>query len=82
MIADNSNLNKYVLINTSLRSCDSIKKIELTEYEASSKNIAFGLNGVEKKYVLEKYCEEPSEEEKSINQMKRSRYEDIRNSMG
>ena len=82
MIADNSNLNKYVLINTSLRSYALIEKTELTEHEASNKNMALGLNGVKKKYVLEENWKEPSEEEKSINQMKRSRYEDIRNSMG
>ena len=45
----------YVLIDTSLRpSYAFINKVKLTEYEAKTKNYAFGMNRVNKKYVLEK----------------------------
>ena len=53
MILDNSPLHTYVLINTILRPCYAfIKKVNLTEYEAKTKNYAFGMNGVNKKYTL------------------------------
>ena len=52
MILDNSPLHTYILINTSLRpSYAFINKVKLTEYEAKTKNYAFGMNRVDKKYI-------------------------------
>jgi len=54
MNLDNSELNTYVLIDTSLYpSYAFIEKVDLTEREAMAKNYAFGLNSIRKKYILE-----------------------------
>jgi len=55
MNIDNSQINKYILIDTTQKSCYAfISSANLTEYEAKTKNYAFGLNGVNKKYILQK----------------------------
>ena len=55
MHLDNSPLHTYVLIDLNLKPCYAfLKRAKLTEHEAKIKNYAFGLNGVSKKYVLEK----------------------------
>lgn len=55
MHLDNSQLNTYILINLDLKpSYSFVKKVKLTEHEASIKNMSFGLNSVRKKYILEK----------------------------
>tara|TARA_Y100001973_G_C5083804_1_gene273822 strand:+ start:294 stop:470 length:177 start_codon:yes stop_codon:yes gene_type:complete len=54
MNIDNSILLKYILINTDLKpSYAFISKTTLTEHEANCKNYAFGLNGINKKWILE-----------------------------
>ena len=55
MIKDNTKLSKYILINTNEKPCYArISCAFMTEYEASTKNRAFKMNRVNKKYVLEK----------------------------
>ena len=55
MIVDNSPIHKYILIDTSLKSCYAfISSANLTEYEAKTKNYAYAINGAKKKYVLKK----------------------------
>ena len=55
MIEDNTKLSKYILIDTNEKPCYArIGHAFLTEYEASTKNRAFKMNRVNKKYVLEK----------------------------
>lgn len=55
MIIDKSPLNKYILIDTSLKSCYAyLSSANLTEYEAKTKNYAYAMNGAKKKYVLKK----------------------------
>jgi len=55
MITDNSPIHKYILVDTSQKPCYAfISSANLTEYEAKTKNYAFGLNNVKKQYVLKK----------------------------
>jgi hypothetical protein len=55
MITDNTPLNKYFLIDTSLKPCYAlINSANLTEYEAKTKNYAYAMNRVNKKYILKK----------------------------
>ena len=55
MIVDNSPIHKYILIDTSLKSCYAfISSANLTEYEAKTKNYDYAINGAKKKYVLKK----------------------------
>jgi len=55
MIVDNSPINKYILIDTSLKTCYAfISSANLTEYEAKNKNYAYAMNRANKKYVLKK----------------------------
>ena len=55
MIEDNTKLSKYILIDTNEKPCYArIGHAFLTDYEASTKNRAFKMNRVNKKYVLEK----------------------------
>ena len=55
MNQDTSKLQKYILIKTDEKPCYArIGHAFLTEYEASTKNRAFKMNRVNKKYVLEK----------------------------
>lgn len=55
MNIDNSPIEKYILIDKSLRPCYAkIRSVKLTKTEARIKNYAFAMNGVNKKYILEK----------------------------
>lgn len=55
MNIDDSPINKYILINTKLKPVYAkISVGYLTQREAQIKNIAFKMNRVNKKYVLEK----------------------------
>jgi hypothetical protein len=55
MNTDNSQINKYILIDTSLRSpYAKISSAKLSNKEAKVKNYAFAINKVNKKYILEK----------------------------
>lgn len=55
MNIDNSQIKKYVLINTTARpSYAKISVATLSSYEAKIKNLAFAMNKVNKKYILEK----------------------------
>ena len=55
MIVDNSLTHKYILIDTSLKPCYAfINSANLTEHEAKTKNLAYAMNGVKKKYILKK----------------------------
>jgi len=55
MNQDTTKLQKYILIKTDEKPCYArISSVSLTEYEASIKNKAFRMNGVNKKYILEK----------------------------
>jgi len=55
MYIDNSPIHKYILLDTTQKpSYAFISSAYLTEYEAKTKNYAFKLNRVNKKYVLEK----------------------------
>jgi len=52
---NNQKLQKYILVDTDQKpSYSRIKSCSLTNYEASVKNIAFKMNRVNKKYILEK----------------------------
>lgn len=53
MNIDNTPLKKFVLIDTTQRpSYAFLAKAKLTEWEAKTKNYAFAMNGVKKKYIL------------------------------
>ena len=54
-IYDKSSMNKYVLIDTSLRPpyARISKPINLTEAEAQQKNYAFAMNRSQKRYIKE-----------------------------
>lgn len=55
MIVDNSPIHKYILIDTSLKSCYAfVSSANLTEHEAKTKNYAYAMNGANKKYILNK----------------------------
>lgn len=55
MKIDNTKIYKYILIDTLKKPCYSfISSVNLTEHEAKTKNYAFGMNKVNKKYILEK----------------------------
>ena len=55
MYIDNTPIHKYILLDTTQKpSYAFISSVSLTEYEAKTKNYAFGLNGANKKYVLKK----------------------------
>lgn len=55
MNTDNSQINKYILIDTTLRApYAKIGSAKLSEKEAKVKNYAFAINKVNKKYILEK----------------------------
>jgi len=55
MKIDNTPEHKYILIDTSVKPPYAfIHSATLTEYEAQTKNRAFAMNRVNKKYVLEK----------------------------
>ena len=55
MNIDNSQINKYILIDKTLRSSYAkIGSAKLSEKEAKLKNYAFAINKVNKKYILEK----------------------------
>lgn len=51
---NNAELHKFILINTTLKSCYAkIKTSFLTKEEASVMNKGFSFNKVNKKYILE-----------------------------
>lgn len=55
MNIDNSQINKYILIDTSQKpNYARLSKVSLSKFEASTKNKAFKLNKVNRKYILEK----------------------------
>lgn len=55
MNIDNSQINKYILIDTTLRPpYAKIRSATLSSYEAGVKNKAFAMNKVNKKYILKK----------------------------
>jgi hypothetical protein len=55
MNIDNSQINKYILIDTTARaSYARLSSAKLSKYEAQEKNRAFKMNRVAKKYILEK----------------------------
>ena len=55
MNTDNSQINKYILIDKTLRSpYAKISSAKLSNKEAKVKNYAFAINKVNKKYILEK----------------------------
>jgi hypothetical protein len=55
MIIDNSSIHKYILIDTRQKSCYAfISSVNLTEYEAKTKNYAYAMNNIKKKYILKK----------------------------
>ena len=55
MNIDNTRIHKYILLDTTQKACYAfISSVNLTGHEAKTKNYAFGLNGVNKKYVLQK----------------------------
>ena len=55
MNQDTTKLQKYILIDTTQKAPYArINSVSLTEYEASIKNRAFRMNGVNKQYILEK----------------------------
>ena len=55
MNIDNSQINKYILIDTTARpSYAKISSATLSTHEAKVKNTAFAMNKVNKKYILEK----------------------------
>ena len=55
MIEDKTKTSKYILIDTTSRPCYAkIHSTQLSEYEANTKNRAFKMNRVNKKYILEK----------------------------
>ena len=55
MNIDNSPIEKYILIDKSLKPCYSkILSAKLSKTEARAKNYAFAINKVNKKYILEK----------------------------
>jgi len=55
MNTDNSQVNKYILIDKTLRpSYAKIGSVKLSDKEAKVKNYAFAINKVNKKYILEK----------------------------
>ena len=55
MHIDNTPIRKYILLDTTQRpSYAFIGSAYFTEYEAKTKNYAFAMNRVNKRYVLEK----------------------------
>jgi hypothetical protein len=55
MNIDRSQKNKYILLDNNLKPCYSkLYSAVLTKHEAQTKNLAFKMNRVNKKYVLEK----------------------------
>ena len=55
MTEDNTEISKYILIDTIARpSYARIGSATLSKYEADTKNRAFKMNRVNKKYILEK----------------------------
>ena len=55
MNIDNTSLKNFILIDTTQKpSYAFLAKAQLTEWEAKTKNYAFAMNGVKKKYILTK----------------------------
>ena len=55
MNIDNTPLKNFILIDTDQIPCYAfLAKAQLTEWEAKTKNYAFAMNGVKKKYILTK----------------------------
>lgn len=53
MNIDNTPLRNFVLIDIAQRpSYAFLAKTQLTEWEAKTKNYAFAMNGIKKKYIL------------------------------